>query len=263
MEQKRSILVAGGDLRQRYAAENLRRLPGWTVETQGLLPEEPRPEQLMPYDVLVLPMPACPDGKTVPAPFGDGALSLEMLLRHGKQDALVLGGGCGASVQKAAEAAGQTAADYMQREELCLRNAIPTAEGAIQIAMEETGTTLSGSRAVLVGYGRISQALAPRLRAMGVEVTVCARRCVSRAQAELLGIRAVPVTALSQEAETADLVFNTVPALLLHREILEKLPSDALVIDLASRPGGTDFEAAKGLGTQVVWALSLPPEKRD
>ena len=111
MEQKQSILVAGGDLRQRYAAENLRRLPGWTVETQGLLPEEPQPEQLMPYDVLVLPMPACPDGKTVPAPFGDGALSLEMLLRHGKQDALVLGGGCGASVQKAAEAAGQTAAD--------------------------------------------------------------------------------------------------------------------------------------------------------
>lgn len=32
----------------------------------------------------------------------------------------------------------------------------------------------------------------------------------------------------------------------------------ALVIDLASRPGGVDFAAAAELGVRCVWALSLP-----
>ena len=258
MEQKRSILVAGGDLRQRYAAENLRRLPGWTVEAQGLLPEEPQPDQQMPYDVLVLPMPACPDGKTVPAPFGDGALSLEMLLRHGKQVALVLGGGCGASVQKAAEAAGQTAADYMQREELCLRNAIPTAEGAIQIAMEELATTIYGQNVLVTGFGRISKVLVRILTAMGAHVTVTARKYQDLAWAEISGCRAVHISRLEETLPGYDLVFNTVPAVLLDEARLWKLRSDALIIDLASKPGGVDNDTASRLGLKTVWALSLP-----
>ena len=33
---------------------------------------------------------------------------------------------------------------------------------------------------------------------------------------------------------------------------------DALVIDLASKPGGVDLNAAKEYGVKTVWALSLP-----
>lgn len=54
------------------------------------------------------------------------------------------------------------------------------------------------------------------------------------------------------------MIFNTVPALVLDETVLKGLPQETLVIDLASRPGGTDFEAAKRLRTRVVWALSLP-----
>ena len=70
-----------------------------------------------------------------------------------------------------------TVTDYLRREELCLANAVPTAEGAIRIAMEETARTLHGASALVVGYGRIGMALAPRLRALGMQTEICARRC--------------------------------------------------------------------------------------
>jgi len=56
----------------------------------------------------------------------------------------------------------------------------------------------------------------------------------------------------------ADVVFNTVPAKLLNYTALSMLKSGTPVIDLASKPGGVDFEAARTLGTNIVWALSLP-----
>ena len=39
---------------------------------------------------------------------------------------------------------------------------------------------------------------------------------------------------------------------------LAKTASNALVIDLASMPGGVDFRAAERLGIKAIHALSLP-----
>ena len=128
--------------------------------------------------------------------------------------------------------------------------------------MEETARTLHGTAALVIGYGRIGMALAPRLRGLGMDVTVCARRCETRALAEMQGFAAVPTEQLPAAAKAALVIFNTVPALVLDETVLKGLPQETLVIDLASRPGGTDFEAAKRLRTRVVWALSLPPEMR-
>lgn len=272
MQTNKVILVAGGDLRQRYAAQKLARLPGWTVQAAGFMPDTPEKTGVVccaedlhdaaPYDVLVLPVPASADGETVQAPFGKTSLSLAELAKHGKPGALVLGGQCTEAVKRRFSAAGMETEDYLQREELCLSNAVPTAEGAIQIAMEETASTLDGGTALIVGYGRIGMALAPRLRGLGMTVHVCARRCETRALAVMQGCCAVPMTELEQAAANSTLVLNTVPAPVLTEQVLKALPADALVVDLASRPGGTDFEAAKGLGIRVVWALSLPPVER-
>ena len=95
-----------------------------------------------------------------------------------------------------------------------------------------------------------------------MQTEICARRCETRALAQMQGFSAVPVSALAQRAVAADVIFNTVPGLLLSETVLKALPPETLVIDLASRPGGTDFDAAKRLGIRVVWALALPPEVR-
>lgn len=270
MQSKKVILVAGGDLRQKYVAKRLAEMQGWQVEAVGFSAEAlglasvhccaDDLHDAEPFDVLVLPIPASADGLTVHTPFGEKPLSLAQLAKHGKDGALVLGGTCGTELQKLFAKAGMETQDYLKREELCVSNAIPTAEGAIQIAMEETATTLHGNRTLVIGYGRIGMALAPRLRSLGMDVTVCARKCETRALAEMAGCRVISPDALKTAAAEQMLICNTAPALVLDEAILQTLPPDTLVIDLASRPGGTDFAAAKKRGTRVVWALSLPPK---
>ena len=46
--------------------------------------------------------------------------------------------------------------------------------------------------------------------------------------------------------------------MIINGSMLRQLREDCLIIDLASKPGGVDFESAKRLGRNVIWALSLP-----
>ena len=96
------------------------------------------------------------------------------------------------------------------------------------------------------------------LAALGARVTVAARRPVQRAMAEEQGLRAVPLTDLAAAAAAFDTVVNTIPAPVLTAAVLAALPKGCLIVDLASKPGGTDFAAARRLGHTALHALSLP-----
>ena len=135
---------------------------------------------------------------------------------------------------------------------------MPTAEGAIQIAMEELPITLHEARVLVVGFGRVGRALAPRLQALGARVTVAARRYEQRSLAQSMGLGTERADRLPDWLCGYDLVVNTAPARVLGVEELSALKEGALVIDLASKPGGVDMAGAAALGVRVVWALSLP-----
>lgn len=139
-----------------------------------------------------------------------------------------------------------------------ITNAVPTAEGAIEIAMSETPITLHGSKCLVTGYGRIGKILAKMLRGIGAKVSVEARKYADLALIEGHSCEAIALGELAHHVGEYDIIFNTVPTMLFDREILCKVKKDALIIDLASRPGGVDFDAAAELGVKVIWALSLP-----
>lgn len=142
---------------------------------------------------------------------------------------------------------------------MCLfANTLPTAEGAIQIALEELPITLQGCRTLVLGYGRLGRALAPRLTALGAKVSVAARKWSDLAWIEAAGCTAEHSGELRGWLCAFDLIINTVPTRLLGEEALVELKPGCLVIDLASKPGGVDWEAARRLGVRTVWALSLP-----
>ena len=142
---------------------------------------------------------------------------------------------------------------------MCLfANTLPTAEGAIQIALEELPITLQGCRTLVLGYGRLGRALAPRLTALGAKVSVAARKWSDLAWIEAAGCTAEHSGELRGWLCAFDLIINTVPTRLLGEEALAELKPGCLVIDLASKPGGVDWEAARRLGVRTVWALSLP-----
>lgn len=232
-----AFAVFGEDERQKAAAEYLR--------GQG-------------YPVLSAAGVASARYALLPVPLSADRAGFETLLQKAAPGTLAFAGRVSAQAKAAAQAKGIELEDYLQREELARLNAIPTAEGCIGLILQNRRRTIWGSRMAVLGYGRCGQALAARLAALGAHVTVAARDPGQRALAQSTGLAAAPMEELDSVLPGCQVVVNTVPALLLDARRLALLEKQALVIDLASLPGGTDFEAARALGIAAIHALSLP-----
>ncbi len=265
MEHEMKIAVVGGDLRYLYLSDLLSKTypvylfgfdkPFDTGASRLPLSDLSRLSQC---DLVILPLPAVTEGQWVTAPFSSQRISVYDLLPHLARGALLLGGKVDPAFSSYLEENSCSIADYYEREELAVLNAIPTAEGAIAIAMEELPITLWGCRCLITGYGRVSKALARRLLALGAQVTIAARQHADLAWASSEGFSALPFDQIAGEIATYDLVCNTVPAVVLDEATLRRMNPKSLLIDLASKPGGVDFETARSLGLKTVWALSLP-----
>lgn len=148
--------------------------------------------------------------------------------------------------------------DVLKHEELTVLNAIPTAEGAIQIAMEKSIITLNGSRCLILGFGRIGKILAKMLNGIGAEVYCEARKQEDISWIKSYGYNSIHLNDLEKYLNDFDFIFNTIPHLILDKSKLELVKKECIIIDLASKPGGVDFEEAKKLKIQTEWALALP-----
>ncbi len=143
-------------------------------------------------------------------------------------------------------------------DELALYNAVPTAEGAVEVAMRESAITLSGSNALVTGFGRCGLPLARLLAAMNAHVTVAARKRDVLALADVLGFNTVTFDSLTEVVAEFDFLFNTVPAQILTADVLVNAKKTAVLIDIASSPGGSDFSAAQQLGLKSFLLPGLP-----
>ncbi len=260
-----TFAVIGGDLRSAYLA-GLLAADGYKVITSGFDSTDlppcvtgcTNPAQAVPLaDCVILPLPVTTDGTTVNAPFSRMRIPLDQVLNGLSQDQFLVGGKISDVVRKEAECRGLIIADYLDREELAVMNAVPTAEGAIQLAMEELPVTIDGSKCLITGFGRVGRTLSKRLVSLGARVTVAARKFADLAWAKSQGCDTIEMEALAKAGDF-DVIFNTVPVMLFGKEILKGMEKDTLLIDLASRPGGVDFNAAAELQIKTIWALSLP-----
>ena len=234
---QKTFCIVGTDPRQRAAARALQRAGYHVTGAEGAGNA----------DYILLPMPQ-----------DAGKADLARILRAARPDTLALGGKVSAPVRAAADAAGIELVDYFARPELASLNAVPTAEGCLCLLMQLRDRTIWQSPILVLGYGRVGRAVARRLQVLGAVVTVAARSPEQRAGARCAGCRAADLPQLRRMLPGFDAVVNTIPAPVLGREELSCLPQGALVIDLASMPGGTDFAAAKALGIRAEHALSLP-----
>ena len=146
----------------------------------------------------------------------------------------------------------------LENEEIALPLAEATAEGAIAEAIRLSDGILYGEQALVIGYGRIGKALAWRLDALGMEVIVLNRSDAGAELARDYGFIVGDWSQLTAIAARSAYIFNTAPAPLLQRQQLQWLRQDALFVDLAAKPGGTDFAAAAELGVKAVLAGGLP-----
>lgn len=148
--------------------------------------------------------------------------------------------------------------DILKYEELTVKNVIPTAEGAIQIAMEKSNITLHDSNCLILGFGRIGKILAKMLHGLGANVYCEARKQQDLAWINAYGYNAIHLNDLNKRLGKFDFIFNTVPHLILDKTNLGLIKNECILIDLASKPGGIDFEEANKLKLKNEWALALP-----
>lgn len=265
MIEKKKIYVIGGDVRQIKLAEELGKA-GYTVSVFGFenyqgelsFPLAQRIEQIQNHYIIILPLPVTIDGETVSMPLSDHKVYLQDLFRVLHKDQKIFVGKLSPELSEMAQKYGLTLYDYLQREEMAVLNAIPTAEGAVQIAMEEMPITLWDSRALVLGYGRVGKVLSRTLYALHAHVDVVSRKYADMAWVKAMGYRSISYGELEGRLSRYDVIFNTVPSKMLKKEQLEKIRKECLIVDLASKPGGIDLAAASELGIKAVWALSLP-----
>ena len=267
------IGILGGDLRQSVLAVRLSEI-GFEVAVWGCgrnsdLGKAVRCSDMecaiRGADAIVLPLPVSRDGVTLNAPLYRGdAPRLSEILELAEADTVLLGGKIDRALTEKATKRQLSVIDYFECEELQIKNAVPTAEGAVAIALDELPITIFGSRCAVVGYGRVGKATARLLGVMGARVTVAARSGEQLAYAEVNGYNTLNMKKTQENPEPlcalakCDVIFNTVPYVVFTKEVLASLRPDTLIIDLAGDDGGVDRGAAQSLGIKTIWALSLP-----
>lgn len=207
---------------------------------------------------VILPVPYTKDGVYINSPYSSKKIPKEEIFDNIPCGTYLFAGKCDEDLRMLAQQHGVILYDYMENEDIAVLNTVPTAEGAIEIAMKETEYTIHGSNVLVLGFGRVGGLLARKLYDMDACVTVAARKSEALNLAKTFGYKTVNIMALDKQLSNTDIIFNTVPHIILTRDIIEKMSPDTLVIDLASSPGGVDFEYAEEKGIKAISALALP-----
>ena len=242
------VTVAGGDLRMK-TTRTLFQKSGYTVNKDDIKTKGELISEITDSDVVVMPTPYAKNG-FLNAPFIDEPIAITEIFKAGNEKTLFFGG--------MLKETHKNLIDYAENEEFLIKNAILTAEGAIEIAMNELKRSIFGSETLIIGFGRIGSYLSKLLKSLGARTTVASRNEKSRAIAESYMHSVVDTKDLSTVLPSFDLVFNTAPTILLRERELSALKGDCFVIDLASAPGGVDPTIAELLQVKTVHALGIP-----
>ncbi len=259
----KECLLIGGDRRHKYLAKLLVE-QGVTVYCYNMdqcihLPEKAIITHTIPQNIplVILPIPITKDGETVFSTYTSTPVALDQLWSNFTPKQIICGGLFSQTAKDTLSQNGVPYYDYGIDDAFEQNNAIPSAEGAIELAMQNTPHTLNNASVCVVGYGKIGKALVKRLKALGCNVTATARKEADLQAIRSVNARAVQTNLLSEE-EPFEILFNTVPALVVDEATLAKQKNTTLLIDLASKPGGIDFAYAQQRNMHCIHALSLP-----
>ena len=208
-------------------------------------------------EIVIGPIPFSSNGKTINMPFNDKEITIREMM-HVINAKVLIAGGILPEVYEMANDEYIEIIDIMKREELAVLNTIATAEGTIQIAIENTNKIIHGSEVLILGFGRIGKVLARKLAGLSAKVTCAARKDEDLAWIQAYGHKATNINTIDENLRQYDIIINTVPHIILNEERLKYVKKESLLIDLASNPGGIDKKAVKDNQLKFVWALSLP-----
>ena len=208
-------------------------------------------------EIIIGPIPFSSNGKDINSPFSDEQISIRELM-HVINAKILIAGSITPEVYDLANDEYIEIIDIIKREELAVLNTISTAEGTIEIIIENTNKILHGSNVLILGFGRIGKVLARKLAGLSAKVTCAARKDEDLAWIKAYGHMATNINSIGENLSEYDVIINTVPHLILTEEKIKYIKDECLLVDLASNPGGIDKKAAKNKNLKLIWALALP-----
>ena len=257
--------VTGGDLRQVYAARAFGKM-GISTVVYGLPKEfehhhveraSSLKEALEDADVTAAPVPFLRENQ-IPGQNFYIDLTEENFLKYLKKGSLFCAGGIPEAFLENAEKKGIHCFDYLKDPFTAMENTVAAAEGAIAQAIMSSPENLRGSRCLVVGYGRCGRTLAGYLQNMFCRTMVWEIHRERAAQAKAAGIQVLEERELPRALSLAAFIFQTAPCKVLGKELLKYIRKDTCIIDIASPPGGLDYEAAEEAGLSPMQLLGIP-----
>lgn len=254
------ILILGGDNRSLYLGEYLEkqkyRVCYYAFNQTDCF--ENLAQAVNEAEYIILPLPVTRDRTTLNTPLFDGTVALSELYSLATPDKFFFGGKFPKCFCEELETRGSEYCDYFNLDELAVYNAVPTAEGVLQILIQELPITVHGMKCAVLGYGKVGKILTDTLNAAGADVTVFARKPKDHAEIYAKSATPKPFCSLRESTQNFDALINTVPSKVLGAEELDKLNPDCVIIEIASAPFGIDFQAAKERAFHTIKAGSLP-----
>ena len=265
---KHRFLVLGGDLRSvklaQMLAEDGNKVISFGQEKSDEILDDGIIEKVNSLkigiekaQVIVAPVPFSSNGESINAPFSENKIMIEELNKSNKSK-ILFAGNLHNDVINELKDKYLDVIDVMQREELAILNTIATAEGTIQVAIENTDKILQGSRVLILGFGRVAKIVAGKFQSLSANVTCSARKVSDLAWIKAYGYNSLNIYDMLYDLKDFDIIINTVPQTIITERELKHMNPNVLLIDLASAPGGIDSKMAINMGLKFVWALALP-----
>ncbi|MDQ1908889.1 dipicolinate synthase subunit DpsA [Paenibacillus sp. GD4] len=262
------VAIIGGDARQLEVVHKCSELDATVFlfgfdnlsnQFSGITKAELSPEVLQGMDAVILPAVGTDDEGQVETLFSSVVLKLTdehiaALPKHAK----VFTGMAKPYLRKLCTKYSIELIELFSLDDVAIYNSIPTAEGALMIAIQNTDITIHGSSCMVLGFGRTGLTMARTLQGIGARVQVGVNRPEYYARAHEMGLNPFYTSKLMSHVRDVDLLFNTIPSMIITAQVIAHMPHRAVIIDLASKPGGTDFRFAEKRGIKAILAPGLP-----
>ena len=265
---KNRYLVLGGDLRNiklaGMLADDGNRVYSFGQDRSDEILDDGRIEKctslktaMEKAQVIIGPVPFSSNEDFINAPFAHDKIMIDDLMKTNKSK-IFISGSIKENLKKQLDEKYMEVIDIMKRDDLAILNTIATAEGTIEVAIKNTDKILQGSRVLILGFGRVGKIVANKFSKMSAIVTCAARKVSDLAWIKAYGYNSLNINYMLYDLKEFDIIINTVPQTILREKELKHIDAEALLIDLASSPGGIDGKMATSMGLNFIWALALP-----
>lgn len=265
---KNRYLVLGGDLRNiklaGMLADDGNRVYSFGQDRSDEILDDGRIEKctslktaMEKAQVIIGPVPFSSNEDFINAPFAHDKIMIDDLMKTNKGK-IFISGSIKDDLKKKLDERYMEVIDIMKRDDLAILNTIATAEGTIEVAIKNTDKILQGSRVLILGFGRVGKIVANKFSKMSAIVTCAARKVSDLAWIKAYGYNSLNINDMLYDLKEFDIIINTVPQTILREKELKHIDAEALLIDLASSPGGIDGKMATSMGLNFIWALALP-----